>query len=190
MGSVAVVTSLRTNFENGGYKAHDEDIFGPDYSCDFLIDFMDRAARQERPFFAYFPMNLIHDPLITPPGNQKSAEARYPKDLGQRERNVGQMVHYMDGIVGRLLSKLEQLEVDQETLVIFTGDNGTAGKSGVEVGRLSSPRGQTYDERSRHTSSLHREVARQDSAWTTRCIHHSDGHAAHSRRSSQYPRRT
>ena len=124
------------NWENGKYKVHGEDVFGPDYYCDFLIDFMERTKEQQRPFFAYFPMNLIHGPLITTPGNQESAEARYPKDLGQRERKAGQMVNYMDSIVGRLLSKLKELGLDQNTLVIFTGDNGTGGNLVSRLGEF------------------------------------------------------
>lgn len=61
------------NWENGKYKVHGEEVFGSDYYCDFLIDFMERTAKQKRPFFAYFPMNLIHSPLITLPGKQESA---------------------------------------------------------------------------------------------------------------------
>lgn len=113
------------NWENGEYKVHSKEVFGPDYYCDFLINFMERNS--ERPFFAYFPMNLIHGPLITPPGDQKSAEARFPQDLDSRHRTAGQMVHYMDTIIGRLLRKLEELHLEENTLVIFTGDNGTAG---------------------------------------------------------------
>jgi len=110
------------NWENGKYKVHGKDVFGPDYYCAFLMDFIER--NRQRPFFAYFPMNLIHGPLITPPGNQTSAQTRFPPDLGERERKAGQMVHYMDAIVGRLLSKLKELSLEENTLVIFTGDNG------------------------------------------------------------------
>jgi arylsulfatase A len=113
------------NWENGEYKVHGDEVFGPDYYCAFLMRFMER--NRERPFFAYLPMSLIHGPLVTPPGDQKSAEARYPKDLGERERIAGRMVHYMDAIVGRLLGKLSELGLAENTLVIFTGDNGTAG---------------------------------------------------------------
>jgi len=114
-------------WENGQYKIHGQEVFGPDYCCDFLIDFIKRTQEQNLPFFAYFPMNLIHAPLITPPGDQTSAETRLPPDLGARERKAGLMVHYMDAIVGRLLSKLKELGLEENTLVIFTGDNGTAG---------------------------------------------------------------
>lgn len=122
------------NWENGKYKVHDNEVFGPDYYCDFLIDFMERNHKQERPFLAYFPMNLIHGPLITPPGDQMSAEAGYPADLGKKERINGRMVHYLDKIIGRLLGKLQELVIDDNTLVIFTGDNGTGGQLTARVG--------------------------------------------------------
>jgi arylsulfatase A len=113
-------------WEGGEYKVHGEEVFGPDYCCEFLIDFMKRSIEQHRPFFAYFPMNLIHAPLITPPGDQTSAEKNFPQDLPAQERKAGQMVYYMDRIVGRLLTRLEELELEENTLVIFTGDNGTS----------------------------------------------------------------
>ncbi|KPK72181.1 MAG: hypothetical protein AMJ79_15925 [Phycisphaerae bacterium SM23_30] len=42
---------------------HGEDVFGPNYYCAFLMDCIER--NRQRPFLAYFPMNLIHGPLIT-----------------------------------------------------------------------------------------------------------------------------
>ncbi len=92
------------NWENGKYTVHGKGVFGPDHYCAFLMDFMER--NRQGPFLAYFPMNLIHGPLITPPGDQTSAETRFPPDLGARERKAGQMVHHMDALVGRLLSRL------------------------------------------------------------------------------------
>tara|TARA_B100002019_G_scaffold284229_1_gene291624 strand:+ start:333 stop:1094 length:762 start_codon:yes stop_codon:yes gene_type:complete len=71
-------------------------------------------------------MNLIHGPMVTPPGDQTEAEANYPDNLGKKERINGQMVHHMDKLVGRLLAKLDSLDIADNTLVIFTGDNGTS----------------------------------------------------------------
>jgi len=113
------------NWENGKYVIHSEDVFGPDYYTDFLIDFIER--HREEPFLAYFPMNLIHTPFISPPGLKELAESEYPRDLGKNERINGHMVTYTDGIVGRLLESLQDLGLDDNTLVLFTGDNGTVG---------------------------------------------------------------
>ena len=112
------------NWENGTYRTHDEEIFGPDYYSDFLIDFIER--NQDRPFLAYYPMNLIHSPLVTPPGPKALAESKFPDDLGPNEKKAGHMITYMDAIVGKFLDKIEELGLDEDTLILFTGDNGTA----------------------------------------------------------------
>ena len=112
------------NWENGSYRTHSKDTFGPDYYSDFLIDFIER--NQDRPFLAYYPMNLIHGPLVEPPGLKALAESNYPNDLGPNERKAGHMVTYMDAIVGRFLDKVKELDLDEDTLIVFTGDNGTA----------------------------------------------------------------
>lgn len=121
-------------WENGQYKVHGKKVFGPDYYTEFLIDFMRRSRQKQRPFLAYFPMNLIHTPFVTPPGDQTSAEIHYPEDLGSKERINGHMVHHMDKLVGRLLSTLEDLGIEDNTLVIFTGDNGTVGNLVNQLG--------------------------------------------------------
>jgi arylsulfatase A len=120
------------NWENGKYVVHCEDVFGPDYYADFLTDFMER--NRDRPFLAYFPMNLIHAPLVHPPDLRKLAESDYPDGLGENERIAGHMVTYMDGLVGRLIDKLEELGLKENTLVIFTGDNGTEGNLTSQLG--------------------------------------------------------
>jgi len=111
-------------WENNEYRILGDDVFGPDHYCDFLLDFIER--NQSGPFLAYFPMNLIHGPLIEPPKLKGLAETNYPTDLGKNERRAGHMVTYMDALVGRMLDKLKELGLDRNTLVIFTGDNGTA----------------------------------------------------------------
>ena len=112
------------NWENGTYRTQGEEIFGPDYYSDFLIDFIER--NQDRPFLAYYPMNLIHSPLVTPPGPKALAESKFPDDLGPNEKKAGHMITYMDAIVGKFLDKIEELGLDEDTLILFTGDNGTA----------------------------------------------------------------
>lgn len=111
-------------WENGKYVVHGKEVFGPDYNTNFLIDFIER--NRDRPFLAYFTMNLVHSPLVEPPTLKELAETHYPKDLGKNERIAGHMVTYMDSLVGRLMDKLRELDLEKNTLVIFTGDNGTA----------------------------------------------------------------
>ena len=120
------------NWENEQFVEHPKKIFGPDYYCDFLIDFMDR--NQDRPFLAYFPMNLIHTPLITPPGDLSAAKALFPEDFGSKEKLVGLMTYYTDLLVGRLLQKLDDIGQADNTIVIFTGDNGSISSVTAHLG--------------------------------------------------------
>ena len=120
------------NWEDGTYRTHGAETFGPDYYSDFLINFIER--NQDRPFLAYYPMNLIHGPLVAPPGLKALAESKYPDDLGTNERKAGHMVTYMDAIVGKFLDKIEELGLDEDTLIVFTGDNGTAGNLESRLG--------------------------------------------------------
>ncbi|MCZ6675426.1 MAG: sulfatase-like hydrolase/transferase, partial [Verrucomicrobia bacterium] len=113
------------NWENSEHKEHGKETFGPDYYSDFLLGFIER--NRDRPFLAYYPMNLIHGPMITPPGLEELAQRNYPNDLGENERKMGHMITYMDMIVGKFLDKLKEIGQEENTLVIFTGDNGTAG---------------------------------------------------------------
>jgi arylsulfatase A len=127
------------NWENGAFRQHGEEVYGPDYYSDFLIDFM--KQNRDKPFLAYYPMNLIHGPLHVPPGLKELAESKYPDDLGKNERLAGHMTTYMDAIVGKLLAALDELGLAENTLVVFTGDNGCSGKLVSHLGDFRLPGG-------------------------------------------------
>ena len=101
---------------NGKIMEVKEDDFGPKILNDFVIDFIER--NKDRPFFVYYPMNLVHSPFVPTPD---SAD-RNSKDIQQ---NFEDMVAYMDKMTGRVFTKLDELDLRRKTLVIFTGDNGT-----------------------------------------------------------------
>jgi len=98
--------------------------YGPDVCAQYLMDFISNCVGEQRPFFAYYPMILTHAPFKPTPasavwknGNRHRQSKEYFKD----------MVEYMDALVGRLLKHLDELGIRSNTLVIFTGDNGTPG---------------------------------------------------------------
>lgn len=103
--------------------------YGPDLMCDFLCDFMER--NREEPFFAYYPMVLVHDPFVPTPDTigdaPRSHEAnKAPKgDAEAQKANFVAMVEYADKLVGRLEKKVKELGLADNTIIIFTADNGT-----------------------------------------------------------------
>ena len=94
----------------------EEDDYGPDIMADFLLGFIE--SNKDRPFFAYYPMVLVHSPFVPTPHSKD----RQSKD---EQSNFEDMVAYTDSIVGRILDKLEELGLLRTTIFIFTSDNGT-----------------------------------------------------------------
>ncbi len=100
--------------------------YGPEVVSQYGLNFIERCQESGQPFLLYYPMILTHCPFSPTPGSPEwnsedtttmtyKGEARYFKD----------MVAQMDQIVGGIISKLEDLGIQNNTLVIFTGDNGT-----------------------------------------------------------------
>lgn len=107
--------------QNGIDLPRNIDNYGPQIFADYISDFIDRKAGQ--PFFVYYPMVLVHDPFVPTPDSPEWAEPdrRYEKDTAY----FADMMQYTDKIIGQLEAKLKEKGVWENTLFIFTGDNGT-----------------------------------------------------------------
>ena len=80
-------------------------------------------ANRKKPFFLYFPHYGVHTPL------QAKAEMippfeRVPKAERQGNPAYAAMIQSVDDSVGRVMATLKELRLDQNTVVIFTSDNG------------------------------------------------------------------
>lgn len=107
-------------------KEENKDQYGPDLFCDFICDFMER--HQEEPFFVYYPMCLVHNPFVPTPdtiGDRSRGHDSNKANKGAQKENFVAMVQYMDKIVGRIVDKVERLGVLDDTIILFTADNGT-----------------------------------------------------------------
>ncbi|HEY2894610.1 MAG TPA: sulfatase/phosphatase domain-containing protein, partial [Pirellulales bacterium] len=78
---------------------------------------------RERPFFLYLPHYAVHTPIQGKPELVASYQNRPPHGL-QRNPIYAAMVENMDENVGRILKKLDELKLADNTLVLFTSDNG------------------------------------------------------------------
>lgn len=107
--------------QNGEILTRNKEVYGPDIFSEYILEFIER--KKEQPFFVYYPMVLVHDPFVPTPDSKdwKDETIRYKNDTTYFK----DMVAYTDKIVGRIVAKLKELEIDDNTLVIFTGDNGT-----------------------------------------------------------------
>ena len=103
---------------NGKPKNYNNGEYGPDVVTDYLCDFIER--NKDRPFLGYYPMILPHDPFRPTPDSEN------PKSKDGNS-NYQDMVTYVDKMVGKIVNKLDELGLRENTLVLFTCDNGTSG---------------------------------------------------------------
>jgi len=115
--------------------------FGPDVFNEFAIDFI--RDNKARPFFLYYPMVLTHAPFQPTPGNPDYAQVT--ENRPTHPKYFRGQVEYMDKMVGQLLDELADLGLTENTLVIFTGDNGTGRnvKSTVKGQQIQGAKGET-----------------------------------------------
>lgn len=107
-------------YQNGKLRTDTTGKYGPDLYVDYLVDFMKRKRKQ--PFLAFYSMALCHD---------VTDDIGKPVPYGSRGRydNFKEMAEEMDKQVGRLVKGIEDLGLRDNTLILFTTDNGTAGRS-------------------------------------------------------------
>ena len=107
-------------YQDGELRDDTEGKYGPDLYVQFLIDFISR--NREQPFLAYYSMALCHD---------VTDDIGEPVPYGPDGRwlSYPEMVADMDRQIGKLVAALDRLKLRENTLVVFTGDNGTAAAS-------------------------------------------------------------
>jgi len=110
-------------YQDGRLRTDTKGKYGPDLYVDFLGEFMENSKKAKKPFFAYYSMALAHDVTDDIP---KQVPYVPGKD---RWMNYGEMVESMDDMVGKLVTKIDQLGLRESTIILFTGDNGTAKRS-------------------------------------------------------------
>ncbi len=102
------------------------------------VRFIDQSKSEEKPFFLYLAHPQPHVPLYVSPKHQGSSE----------QGKYGDVMHEIDWSTGEVLAALEKAGVTENTLVVFTSDNGpwmVYGNHAGGVGPLRGTKGTTFD---------------------------------------------
>jgi arylsulfatase A-like enzyme len=97
--------------------------YGPDLLTDYIGDFMLR--NRDQPFLVYYPMLLVHAPFELPPGKSNRQDEPDPRPS---------MVEYMDHMIGKVVDKVDELGLLEQTLIVVLGDNGSRKDSESYIG--------------------------------------------------------
>jgi len=124
------------------------DGFSGQYTHDVIVDramqFLRKQAQDDDPFFLYLPLTIPHYELLVPEDSLQEFRGKFPETPYTGRRNkvgfpddyaaqshpkaaTAAMITRMDRDVGRILDLLQELKLDENTLVFFTSDNGATG---------------------------------------------------------------
>jgi arylsulfatase A-like enzyme len=98
------------------FKGYCTDIF-----VDATIEFIER--NKDRPFFAYLATNVPHDPLEIPDEFVRPFQGL---GLGEETPKIYGMMRNLDDNLARLFKTLDDLNLSENTIIIFSSDNGPA----------------------------------------------------------------
>jgi arylsulfatase A-like enzyme len=109
-------TNPKTDYPKGQYLA--------DFLTDKAVDFISR--HQEKPFFLYLPHFGVHSPHQAKPELIEKFKSK-PGVGGHNNPTYAAMIYSVDESVGRVMKTLDDLKLADNTVLIFTSDNGGVG---------------------------------------------------------------
>lgn len=126
---IPTLSSQAAKDKYGEWFGRDDNIVADGYTMDRLVptlsnkacDFVETATRTrpDQPFFLYYAMTTPHNPIV--PNKEFVGTSR--------AGTYGDFVVELDHHVGRLLRKIADLGIDENTIVIFTSDNGPVNRT-------------------------------------------------------------
>ena len=87
---------------------------------DFAMNYLDSASKKQ-PFFLYFPFSHVHTTSRTQPEMQYAGCSFQNRT---KRGAFGDALAKADWIVGNIITNLQQLQLKDNTLILFTSDNG------------------------------------------------------------------
>jgi arylsulfatase A-like enzyme len=135
-----------THVRDGGFDWHRNDKVCKDegYTTKLLGDEAVRVIEghdPKKPMFLYMPFNAPHAPMQALPEHLKLYE--HVKD--KTRQSYSAMVHAVDEQIGRIIAALEKAGMLENTIIVFSSDNGGPLGNGATNGTLRGGKGSLYE---------------------------------------------
>lgn len=136
-------------YDINSYKKYTQNDYAPALMMNATLEFLESV--KDQPFMLYFASPIPHDPLQIPPEYVE----KYHKEFGEEEPYIGDkgyfparypratyaaMITYLDDQVGLIVQKLKDMGVYENTIILFTSDNGPTYVGGVDTKFFDSAR--------------------------------------------------
>ena len=119
----------------GGHLSHNY----KDWAVKWIND-----INKEEPFFLYMPLNLPHMPIQPPNENIETVKKMYP-ELEEKKLRYLAFLHLMDENIGLVIQALKNQKQYENTLIIFTSDNGGATYYGSSNSNYKGSKAEMYE---------------------------------------------
>lgn len=120
-------------------KGHATDLF-----TDWAVDYLNRRKNQDEPFLLYLAYNAPHTPIQPPKAWEENVLAR-ESGIDAKRASLVALIEHMDNGVGRVLEALKQNGQADNTIVVFTSDNGGQLNVGADNGLLRDGKQSVYE---------------------------------------------
>lgn len=133
------VNYMRLNTTEITPQGHATEIFS-----DWAIDYIGTSAKEKGPFFLYLAYNAPHFPIQPPAEWLDRVKKREGNITEKRARNVA-LVEHLDENIGRVIASLKSSGQYENTVIIFSSDNGGHLPSGASNGILRGGKQDFYE---------------------------------------------
>jgi arylsulfatase A-like enzyme len=133
------INYMRLNDKEVDPEGHATDLF-----TQWSIDYINQRARSDQPFFLYLAYNAPHTP-IQPPADWLQRVKRREKGISDKRARLVALIEHLDDGIGKVLTALKDSGVNDNTLVIFTSDNGGQLNVGANNGPLRAGKQDMYE---------------------------------------------
>ena len=133
------INYMRLNDKIIEVKGHATDLF-----TDWSIEYIKSKKNSNKPFFLYLAYNAPHFP-VQPPKNYLEKVMKREKDIDSVRANLVAFIEHMDYGIGRVIKSLKETNQFENTLIIFTSDNGGHNPSKANNGPLRDGKQSVYE---------------------------------------------
>jgi arylsulfatase A-like enzyme len=130
---------MRLNEEVIDPQGHATDLF-----TQWSADYVKEHSNSDKPFFLFLSYNAPHTP-IQPPDDWTQKVRTRESGIDIKRARLAAHIEYMDDGIGKVLATLKESGLSDNTLVVFTSDNGGQSNVGANNGPLKGTKGGMYE---------------------------------------------
>jgi arylsulfatase A-like enzyme len=132
------INYMRLNRREIDPEGHATDLF-TDWACDYL-----RSQTAQQPFFLYLAYNAPHTPIQPPADWLEKVKKREP-GISEKRAKLVALIEHMDRGIGTVMDTLRKTGLAEQTIVVFSSDNGGQLSAGANNGPLRDGKQSVYE---------------------------------------------